>query len=225
MVQAHLETELEQLRKSLLDMSWLSLSQLSKAKSAFLNMDIDIAEEVVHKEKRMNAFTLSIDRDCENLLALFNPVTTDLRYVISVLKTNTEIERIGDHAEAIANYVINFDEPVNEKLLKITGFHEMYQLAIDMLHDVIQALEANDTTLARKVYKKDKSLNKFNRSSLDAISRYLEENHDSYKQALMLFSIIKKLERVGDRIKNIAEDIIFYIEAKVYKKKAKMKGK
>lgn len=224
MTQGHLETELDQLKKSLLEMSWLTLSQLSKARSAFLTMDEDIAEDIVHGETRVNAFELSIDRDCENVLALFTPVATDLRFVISILKTNSELERIGDHAEAIAQYVLHFDSPVNDELLKITQFHEMFDLAINMTHDIVQAMEDDDSSLARKVYKKDKKLNKFNRSALAKIVEYLEKSHADYQQSLLLFSIIKKLERVGDHVKNIAEDIIFYIEAKVYKRKAK-KGK
>ncbi len=225
MAPSHFEAEIEQLKFSLNEMAWLALSQLTKAKSAFLNYDLELAEEIMHNEARMNAFELSIDRDCENLLAIFTPVATDLRYIISVLKINSELERIADHAEAIVRYLGDLDKSITTDILGKASFEHMFDMAISMTHDIIKSLEDEDTTLARKVYKKDKELNNINIVSLGIISSWIAENPQKATEGMVLFSTIKKLERIGDHVKNIAEDVVFYLEAELLKSKKKSRRK
>ncbi len=99
---AQIETELQLLKSEAVNMWTLVNSQLNKARLAFINFDKDLAREVVLKEKRVNGSELKIDRDCENIFALFCPVAIDLRFLLAVLKINTNLERIGDIAEGIA---------------------------------------------------------------------------------------------------------------------------
>jgi phosphate uptake regulator len=137
------ETEIQDVKSEVINMWELVLLQLSKAKEAMLNFDKDLAREVILKEKRVNALELKIDRDCENIFALYCPVAIDLRFLLAALKINNNLERIGD--------------------------------------------------------------------------TYIKENLNNITEALYILSIIRKLERVGDQSKNIAEEIIFYVEAKVLK--------
>jgi len=215
----HLEAELEQLKEAILEMMVLAKIQLEKSKWAFLANDTELAEEIIHNEKRMNALELSVDRDCENILALFQPVATNLRFVISVLKINSDLERIGDSADGIAAYVIGLDKPIPKKALETTHVGEMFDIAISMITDIQTAYEVGDTKLARKVYKKDVQLNSINSNASLVISQLTKENPENIRSLLFLFSTIRKLERVGDHIKNVAEDIIFHLEAKVLKHK------
>jgi len=219
----HLEEELKQLKAAVVKMTALAISQLIKAKEAYLNMDTEIAHELNHNEKRINAMELAIDSDCENIFALFNPVATDLRFVIAVLKINSDLERIGDAADGIADYVVDLNKPMNSEIIKATKITDMFDISISMAQDIKIAIENDDNSLARKVYKKDVELNKINRNSSQVISDFVKNDPGIINQSLYLFATIRKLERVGDHIKNIAEDLIFFVEAKVYKRKSKIK--
>src|ERR1700744_91432 len=114
-----LENEIQAIKVEVLSMWNLVESQLQKSRTAMLHFDRDLAREIVLKEKRVNAFELKLDRDCENIFALYCPVAIDLRFLLAVLKINNNLERIGDIAEGIAKYVIeslsDFDHSIFNK--------------------------------------------------------------------------------------------------------------
>lgn len=205
------------------EMFQLVRKQMVKSKEAFLNHDSDLAEEVLHTENRVNGMDLKIDRDCERFIALHNPVASDLRFVLALRKINFDLERIGDHAYGISSYIVEVDTPVKQEVLDKLNFEEMYESALSMLDDIKDAYKESNAKKARKVFKKDKVLNKINLNSFGVISDEVRKNPDLIEQYLLLFSVIKKIERVGDLITNIAEEIIFYIEAEVLKH-SKKKG-
>jgi phosphate transport system protein len=172
---------------------------------------------VLVKEKRVNSFELKIDRDCENIFALYCPVAVDLRFLLAALKINTNLERIGDIAAGVAKYVIessvNFDEIVLENISLL----RMYDEAVNILTDTRIAFEKEDTVLARSIFKRDDILDAINVSAPNAITELIKKDLSSMPEALYMLSIFRKLERVGDQSKNIAEEIIFYVEAKILK--------
>lgn len=213
----HLETELAQLGQAISDMIRLTESQLNRAKSAIQNNDAEVAEEILARENRLNAMELSIDRDCENIFAIFQPVATDLRYVLSMLKINADLERMGDHAAGMAKYILNLESAFDKELLKTLRFEEMFDLALSMVADVRTGIEEENTNFARKVFAKDATINKINADASKIIAKYITANPENAKSAMFLFSTIRKIERIGDLTKNIAEDLIFYLEAKVLK--------
>jgi len=212
-----LETTLKALKSSTVEMISMAKIQLQKSKGAFLNKDHDLADEIFISEKHLNNFELRIDRDCENIFALHNPVASDLRLVIAILKVISDIERIGDHAEGIASYISELDKKFEKDLFAKLRFTEMYDLALQMLEMLEDAFDREDLSLARKIFKLDKSLNEIKLAAPDVITTYLRNDSEATKQALFLFSTIRKLERVGDLCKNISEQLIFYVEAKVVK--------
>jgi phosphate transport system protein len=218
---AQIETELQLLKTEAINMWSLVNSQLSKAQLAFVNFDKDLAREVVQKEKRVNGSELKIDRDCENIFALFCPVAIDLRFLLAVLKINSNLERIGDIAEGIAKYIIDADGPFTQEMLDATRILPMYEESVKMLEDTQEAFEKEDTILARSVFKKDDFLDNVNKASNKVLEKHLQQHPEDTAQALWILSIIRRLERVGDQAKNIAEEIIFYLEAKVLKHKGK----
>lgn len=220
---SNLEIELDQLKQDLLDMANMVKTQLEKSRDAAINNDQDLASEVIANDKRVNAIELKIDKDCENILALYAPVAIDLRFILASLKINHDLERIGDHAEGIARYIVDIGEQIDPE--DFENFHviAMYNKAITMLEDIHEALQNDDTKLARKIFKKDDFLNKKNRKATKYAIATIKEFPKKAKVIIPLLSIIRKIERVGDLTKNLGEEIIFHIEAKVLKHKKKDK--
>lgn len=219
---SHLDIELQQLKAETIKMWMLVNLQLVKGKESLLKLDKDLAREVILSERRVNAYELKLDRDCENIFALFNPVAVDLRFVLAVLKINNNLERTGDIVEGIAKFVMNVDNTFDKQLLEITRAVEMYAAANSMMEGVLEAFDKEDTSLARKAFQQDELLDDINLKANTIIADYIRTNPDKIDAALYLLSIIRKLERVGDQAKNMAEEIIFYIEAKVLKHRSKI---
>jgi len=210
-----LETELQQLKDEVKNMWLLVRSQLVKSRQSLIGFDKDLAREVVAMEKRVNGLELKIDRDCEDIFALYTPVAIDLRFLLAILKINTNLERIGDIAEGIAKYIIDTENIFSEELYQTSRVMEMYDKSITMYDDTLAAFEKEDTIMARSIFKMDEFLDEINITANKNIGGYLKGHSEDINQALYALSIIRKLERVGDQSKNIAEEIIFYVEAKV----------
>ncbi|MBB6611491.1 phosphate signaling complex protein PhoU [Pontibacter sp. Tf4] len=220
-----IDNELTGLRVKLMEMWDLVEYQLQSGREAMLTANHELAAKVVKLGKKVNNFDVKIDRMCENMLALYTPVAVDLRLVLATLKINANLERIGDTAEGISMYVQNREATFGPELLEITKAVTMFDEALSMFNDCRIAYKANDTEQARNIIKRDKKLNKIYRSADTVVADYMRQNPDSIDEGLALLSIIKKVERVGDQITNIAEEIIFYQDAKVVKHKSKKKRK
>ena len=217
----HIDKELQMLRAEINEMWMLVINQMNKAKEALVNFDKDQAMDVNINEKRVNVYELKIDRDCENLLALYHPVAIDLRFVLAVLKINYNLERIGDYAQGIALMIKEMDHPFSTDLFEHTGVIEMYEECDAMLRDTFDAFENENNKQARAIFGRDEKLDVINRKANMLIAEYIKLNSQEIQQSLNMLSLIRRLERVGDQTKNIAEEIIFYIEAKVLKHRSK----
>jgi len=223
---SQLELEIKSVREEIISMWELTLSQVEKALSALINFDKDLAREIINTEKRVNATELKIDRDCEDVFAIYCPVAIDLRFLLAVLKINSNLERIGDIAEGIAKFLLSTDQPFSNELLESTKVIEMHAESIKMMEDTLRAFQNEDTSIARSVFAKDEFLDSINQNANELIIGYLKNHPGEIDSALYILSMIRKLERIGDQSKNIAEEIIFFIEAKVIKhadKKSKRK--
>ena len=210
-----LDVELSTIKEETIEMWKLVQSQLQKGLSAILNFDKDLAREIVQIEKRVNGAELKIDRDCEDIFALYSPVAVDLRFLLAVLKINTNLERIGDIAEGIAKMILDTKEPFDKSLLDVTMLIEMYDECLQMVDEILKAFEKEDSAIARGIFKRDELLDEINRKANDLIAKYVSEYPQHMEQSLTVLSMIRRLERIGDQAENIAEEIIFYIEAKV----------
>ncbi len=224
---SQIESELNNLRTSLLELANLALMQLDKAGSALKNNDLELVNEVLHYEKRVNGLEVNVEKAAENILALYNPVANDLRFVLSTLKINLNLERIGDYATGIAKLVKRRGSGYNPKLLELLAIEECFETCHLMLLSTIEALEPleNGDSL-RGIFLKDDVLNGAQQGAPDKIIEYLATSKDDFKECLELYVVVRKLERIGDHVKNIAEEIIFYKEAKILRhtKKNSKKG-
>lgn len=217
------EYELENLSDLIFEMFELVKDQMHLTKEALLTGDQDLSCEIMLKEKRVNSYELSIDRECEDFLALQTPVASDLRFTMAVLKMSASLERIGDHAYRISSFVFDDLMKLNKQIVELLQIPTLFDEIDDMLTNVIEALETGDLKLAKKVFKQDKTLDKVNSKLPKLLTEYHEKHDGSIENLILLSRTIGKLERVGDLAKNIAEEVIFYYESKVIKHKKKNK--
>ncbi|OFX80054.1 MAG: phosphate transport system regulatory protein PhoU [Bacteroidetes bacterium GWE2_29_8] len=213
----HLDVALPIIKKDLLKMMMMVKSQVSLSKDCLEKFDKELAYEVLSNEKKIDAFELKLNMDCENVLALYNPVAIDLRFVMASYTITADLERIADKAASIARFVTDLESPLAENISKKLQIKEMYEQALIILDDVYDVLENEDTALGREVFKKDDLLNNIYKNSTKASLELIKENPNNSAQILYAYSSVKKIERIGDLAKSIIEEIIFYIEAKVMK--------
>jgi phosphate transport system protein len=213
----HLKSELDSLRHELNQMLELVLKQLQKAEVVLLENKTSLVNEIASTEKLVNAKELQIDSRCETILALFTPVAVDLRFVLSALKMNANLERIADIADGISRLVIHTKTGFDKTLLEKIEAKKAFDTAIEMLNCVAQAYQKEDTLIARDVFTKDKIIDAITTNGIGVAEEFAKVSPENLSQAIPLLSIMKMLERTGDHLKNIAEEIIFYAEAKVLK--------
>ena len=196
----YIEKELDDLKKEVLEMWDLVNSQLNRAGEALLSMDKELAHEVTYREKRVNAFELKIDSDCEDIIGLYNPVALDLRFTLAMMKTSNNLERIADFCDGIARFVIDYPEVnIESELFEKTGIKEML--------DIVKAM----------MLQADNRVDELNHAAVPIIAEYLQQFPERAIECLNLISIIRRLERIGDHCNNIAEEIVFYLDAKILK--------
>ena len=212
------ENELLAIKEEVNDMWLLVRQQLENAFNALRNNDDDLANSVASREKRVNAFELKIDSDIEDFIALYNPVAGDLRFALAMLKINNNLERIGDYADSIARFVARNNLTEEDKqLFNVLELKEMYDQVLHMFSTTHKALENSDASLAKSVIDKDDLLDSLNQKALDKLAEYAKNNPSAIRFCLEIAAILRKLERTGDHIINLAEETVFYIDAEVLK--------
>ena len=155
-----MEQEIAALKKSISEMWTLVQQQIYNAGEAMLSGDKELAYKVINRERRVNAFELKIDSDCEDIIALYAPVAIDLRFVLAMYKINTNLERLGDFAESIARFATNLpeNEPLDPDLIKDTRVEEMQQELLSMLALAKEAFEKESSEIASRIFFKDNLL-------------------------------------------------------------------
>jgi phosphate transport system protein len=220
-----IDHEIQEIKDELIELWELVNSQLVKANTALVTVDKDLAREIIAAEKKVNSLELKLERNSENVIALFNPVAMDLRFILAVLKINTNLERTADIAAGLAKFIKETEEKFDKNLIEEVRIKEMFDIAISMMEDTLVSFDQEDSKSARQILKSDESLDKINKKSNKIIAEYCRNNPDNIEFALYVLNCIRKLERVGDQAKNMAEEVIFFIEAKVLRHKNIKKNK
>lgn len=214
----HIEQELSSLRQDLMDMWRLVISQVSNAGEAILLFDKDLAAKVNMREKKVDAYELKIDGFCENIIALYQPVAVDLRFVLAVFKINSNLERIADFANGISHILVNNPSVIlDAEVISDSHLQKMIDQVNKMLAQGLEAFENEKSNFAAAIFNEDSQVDEINEKSVQVIAAYLQKNPDRAYECLELIGIFRKLERIGDHCANIAEEIFFYIDAKVLK--------
>lgn len=220
----HNEQELLYLKEEINQMWKLVISQVTKAKQALLNNDVDLAMEIIKFEKRVDGLELKIDSNCEHYIALYSPVAIDLRFVLSIMKISITLERIADYAAGVAHYVTDKDcHDFTSKMKETLEIERMFDLLLNMLTDSLLAFNSENAKSAGKILSKDKEVNKIFEKGIDKLLEQLKKESNDIKCGLNMIMTIRKMERIGDHCSNIVEEIVFFVEAKVLKHKGKNK--
>jgi phosphate transport system protein len=214
-MERHFEKELEQLTASLVAMSRIVGESLDNALDAVLGDSAEHAQTVFEKEKSVNRMEVEIDNGVVDILALRQPVAKDLRLILAILKINNDLERIGDHAVNIAESAVTLVRtPGMEPLLMIP---EMSALVRRMYADSIRSFTELSPETAQQVLSLDDTVDELNRTMIAEIVRLIKADQTTIEGNLELARISRNLERVADMATNIAEEVIFYTQAKFVK--------
>jgi phosphate transport system protein len=208
----HFQEELEQLKTRLLEMGGLAEDRVRAAVDGLVRRDPDVVSRVLDGDGPINQLHIEIDKRCFKLLALHQPMAVDLRAIVSAVKINTDLERVGDLAvnisEAARRYMRN--PPVKE----LIDLPRMALIAQSMLRDALDAYVRRDTALAQAVLNEDDALDTLKTQVFRELLTYMLQDPSTIEPALDLILISRHLERIGDHATNVAEDVIFMVLAK-----------
>lgn len=208
------DEEMENLRHKVLKMGGLVEKQISDALTALQATDAGGAEKVIRKDHKVNALEVSIDEACTKILARRQPAATDLRMVIAVIKTITDLERIGDEAEKIAKMALHLAEDDTKFSNRYAGFHHIGDQVLTMVQDVLDAFARLDVDAAVQVVRDDEEVDIEYQDLIRALSTFMMEDPRTISEVLDILWAARALERIGDHAKNIGEYVIYLVKGK-----------
>ncbi len=210
MTRIKFQQSLDDLKENLLVMAGLAEQAIQRAIEAYRVRDVSICDLVSRSEVAINRLERDIDQAALDLLAMEQPMAVDLRFILSVIKINADIERVGDSAKSISDrvrYMVDMavvDLPVD--------IPKMAALASEMVRKSLQAFIEGNAEIARSVLTMDDAVDSMNRAAYKALTQVMEEQNHIAPQALNALMISRSLERVADHATNIAEDVIFWVQ-------------
>jgi phosphate transport system protein len=208
----HFEEELQALKQRLLGMGDLVEERVHRAVRSLIERRLDEAERVIASDQEVNSLQIEIDDRCLKLLALQQPMATDLRLITSAMKINADLERIGDQAVNIAENVLKIlPQPPLKPLIDIP---RMAEIAQKMTRDALDSFVKKDAELARTVLQRDDEVDSLKDQVFRELLTYMMADPGTIQRALALILISRNIERIADHATNIAEDVIFLVEAK-----------
>lgn len=208
------DEDLGQIEAQLLEMAGLVEIQIADAAEALAKRDAELGGKVRSKDKRVDELENEIDNLAVNLLALRQPMAEDLRRVVSTLKVSANLERIGDYAKNVAKRttVLAQEQPIGSSANTIK---RMCKLTQDMLHDVLQAYMARDLAVAEEVRDRDEEVDQLHNSLFRELLTYMMEDPRNITACMHLLFVAKNVERIGDHITGIAEQVHYMISGKM----------
>ena len=210
----HLHKAIEKIKKRVLTLSTLVEENVARAVRSVEDRDIDLARQVIACDAAIDLGEIDVEEECLKILALYQPVAVDLRFIISVLKLNSDLERIGDLAVNIAERAVFLSAmPKIEELL--LDFQKMFEFSRTMLKQSLDALINLDTAMAIQVCASDDELDDMNRHTYVILEELVLKDPNRINQLFHYLSISRCLERIGDHATNISEDVIYMTKAKI----------
>jgi phosphate transport system protein len=210
MTRIRFQQSLEELKESLLVMAGLAEQAIQRAIEAYRTRDLSICDLVSHGENAINRLERDIDQAALDLLAMEQPMAGDLRFILSVIKINADLERVGDAAKSISERVRHMEQMAVADLP--VDIPRMAALASEMVRKCLQSFIEADAEMARTILAMDDAVDAMNKAAFKALTKVMEEESHLAPQALNALMISRNLERVADHATNIAEDVIFWVQ-------------
>lgn len=214
-MQRHFQEEIETLKLNLIKMASLAESSIDLAVKAIIGRDATLAESIIAGDGRINALEMEIDNSIIDLLALQQPVASDLRLILAAQKINNDLERIGDHGVNLAESAVALAG--SSSATSFLMIPRMAEFAKAMLRDAIDGFIHNNPDLANKVLRRDDEVDNLNRATASQAIDMIKLNQQDLEAGLDLIRVSRNLERVADLATNIAEEVIFIAHARVVK--------
>ena len=209
----HIEHQIAQLKNSILQFGTIVEESISRSNTALFKRDVELAQKVVANDTEIDRLEVELEEECLKVLALYQPVAADLRFVVAVLKINNDLERIGDLASNIAKTVSQ---------LAITGplelpeeISSMAKQVEEMVKNSLDAVVKANPDLARQVRKEDDIVDAGRHTVRKLVMQQIKKDPEKVEGLLQINSISKHLERIADMATNIAEDVIYMVEGEI----------
>ncbi len=216
-MERQIDHQLEKLKTRILKMCSLVDEQVDFAIRSIEEENLELAKLVIERDEKVDKYDVKIDKICQKIIALNQPVAMDLRIIISAMTINSNLERIGDLAVNIAEMYLSIKK--KPAFIERINFNTMTALTREMLRNAIDSLIHNDPQLAEKVIKADDILDNYNIQNRQLLIEIMKEDKENIEPAVALLVISRQMERLGDHATNIAEDVYFIVEAQLIKHK------
>jgi phosphate transport system protein len=220
-METHFQKELQDLKQDLLKMAALVEGAISTAVQSLIKRDLDLAKKTFEGEDQINGMEIDIEDKCLKLLALRQPMAADLRFITSAMKIITDLERMGDQAVNIAERAISLNQ--EPQLKPYIDIPKMAEITQSMVKDVLDAFVTQNSRLARSVCERDDLVDGLNDQVFREILTFMMSDPQTVTRAVHLMIVCRCLERIADHATNIAEDVIFMLDARVIKHYADVK--
>ena len=209
----HLQREINSLKHQVLTLSAEVENSIYEAYNALIQMDIDKAKKVIANDDTIDQREVDIEEDCLKLMALHQPVAGDLRLVIGLLKMNNDLERMGDLAANICQYIIKIAK--FESIEISPKFNHIFSETREMVRNSLDSLVNSDGKLARKVCLNDDVVDQINIEIIKDVQKQIQKTPHKTRSLLLLISITRSIERIADYATNIAEDVIYMVNGQI----------
>jgi len=208
------DAELEAVRARVLQMGGLVESQVRLAIEALVNGDVPLMNRIINDDHRVNAMEVEIDESCNQIIARRQPAAGDLRMVMTVIKTITDLERIGDEAEKIARMGKLLSQRKSLNLPRYTEIKHAAEMTLDMLRKSLDAFARLDLTYAAQVVRQDELVDEEFLTIMRYLITFMMEDPRTISTALEILFIAKAIERIGDHAKNMSEYVVYMVKGK-----------
>ena len=217
----HFQAELQELKEDLLEMAAFVEEAIRTVVQSLVKRDSDLARKIFEGEDQINRMEIGIEDTCLKLLALRHPMAADLRFITSAMKIITDLERMGDQAVNIAERAISLNQ--EPQLKPYIDIPKIAEIAQSMVKDVLDAFVNSDSKLARSVCERDDMVDGLNDQVFRELLTFMMSDPQTITRAAHLMIVCRCLERIADHATNIAEDVIFLVDARVIKHHADVK--
>ncbi len=209
----HIERQIEQLKEKILRVGTLVEEAISKSITALINRDSHLAQRVMASDEEIDRMEVEVEEECLKILALYQPVAADLRFVVAALKINNDLERMGDLAKNIAKRVAQL--AAGEPCELPPEIRLMAMQAQEMVKQCLDAVINADPSLARQVREEDDAVDAARQQIRKKVLQGIKEHPENVETLLRINSVSKHIERIADMATNVAEDVIYMVEGDI----------